>query len=790
MSESLWIIDPDPTSAQALRNAVDLLGPSVETFASVPTEGAAPQAVLIAGVVAEEMLVQWIGELRRLGGNDLLPVTLVGGLESSAQALALGADHYLNAPLIVADLWDHLRRFLNLAAPDEPERLLPLSRGAHEARPSLDQTVSSQPQDEPLEQTADVDEPFEVEPIEPAEDEPASLSDARAADEAAAPQDEPVVSGPDFPVLEEAPHDVGAPDEHVGEDTDDRTTSEDIEPSVDEPAQTAPVDPSLEAAADSAIEASTPEAPADEGTAVAPIAGAEPEPLFGLKQPKETSDLSVKSDKEHQETNKNESLEGPKLSETEAEAAWSSGASGADEGWGTPDESRTPDPSEGADWGSEADGVGWGEPVEQTDGSEADAPSPDAWDQPTADGGGWGTDDASGWNPASDDDGGWGDSHPEPSAQPDQPADPGGWGAADSWTTSQPSPARRSNLNRIGQQLMPPTLKPRAPISALGALDALGLLGLLARCGRERVGGRVTWRHEQLSIVMHLHEGRLKAINSADLDHDVLQAALAKSWLDEVELAGVRHLMQRRHASALSVLAREGIQSTEAVQKLAQETAERILLRCAQIPGGYAEYHPELDQEQAVAVSQVDTVTRIISLAEALTESPLWIALIGGDDAVPALHTTPLPELIPGRAALHLADGSSSLTTLAMSQGTPISDLRAGCLAALVLGQMELRQVGVAVIQKSHRPDQSFERALRQIRSGNYFTVLGLPEVHSAVEVHRAFAARVSLLRLYLHANHPRFVEAYEELEEARDVLLDPDLRAQYRSANPKLLER
>ena len=99
-------------------------------------------------------------------------------------------------------------------------------------------------------------------------------------------------------------------------------------------------------------------------------------------------------------------------------------------------------------------------------------------------------------------------------------------------------------------------------------------------------------------------------------------------------------------------------------------------------------------------MSQVDTVTRIISLAEALTESPLWIALIGGDDAVPALHTTPLPELIPGRAALHLADGSSSLTTLAMSQGTPISDLRAGCLAALVLGQMELRQVGVAVIQR------------------------------------------------------------------------------------------
>ena len=337
---------------------------------------------------------------------------------------------------------------------------------------------------------------------------------------------------------------------------------------------------------------------------------------------------------------------------------------------------------------------------------------------------------------------------------------------------------------------MPPELKPRAPVSPLGQLHATGLLGLLARCGQERVSGRVTWRHDSESVILHLHDGRLKALDSALFDQDLLQAALAQGWIDTQELTGVEHLMQRRHTSAASVLAREGIKSSDAIQQLAQETAERILLRCSNLPGGYAQFHPEMDFEQAVAVSQTDTTSRLIALCESLVESSLWTALVGGDDAVPTLHSVALPQHLPGREALHAADGARSLLELATSHGVAIRDIRSGCLAALVLGQIELTKVGVSSIQHSHRPDQTFERALKQIRSGNYFTVLGLPEAHSASEVHRAFAARVSLLRSHLHANHPRFAEAYQELEEARDVLLDPDLRAQYRSANPQTLER
>ncbi|HIE69310.1 MAG TPA: hypothetical protein EYP98_03655 [Planctomycetes bacterium] len=127
---------------------------------------------------------------------------------------------------------------------------------------------------------------------------------------------------------------------------------------------------------------------------------------------------------------------------------------------------------------------------------------------------------------------------------------------------------------------------------------------------------------------------------------------------------------------------------------------------------------------------------------------------------------------------------------LATGSGTAIADLRIGCLAGLALGHLELLRLGVAALQHAHRPDRAFERAQSQIRSGDYFAVLGLSDAHSEREISQAFAARLTLLRLHLHVDHPRFADLYSELEEARDVLLDPDLRAQYRDANPKQVER
>ena len=55
MSQLLWIIDPDPTSAQSMRSAVDLLGPAVETFDHVPSDGELAQAVLIAGAAGADV---------------------------------------------------------------------------------------------------------------------------------------------------------------------------------------------------------------------------------------------------------------------------------------------------------------------------------------------------------------------------------------------------------------------------------------------------------------------------------------------------------------------------------------------------------------------------------------------------------------------------------------------------------------------------------------------------------------------------------------------------------------
>jgi hypothetical protein len=777
MSQLLWIIDPDPTSAQSMRSAVDLLGPAVETFDHVPSDGELAQAVLIAGAAGAEHLDRWIGELRRRGGNDLLPVTIVGGLSSSAEALALGADHYLPSPLILAELWDHLRRFLNLTSPDDGERELIQSRGfitpeitRSEPPAQISEDFDSRATEDPIsgapfdDQSSTIGDAF-LEPIDPRADEPDDVFEAATR----APQIDELGQ---INEEEETPSDVdSAPAEEAniepqssaaqsgGLDAQEASSESELmsieslqadeanhqdlaDESADEPmvATQEPIQAAARAEDSEPVEAlSAEDGPADQA-----------EDLFGLKQPEEVDILSAKSGKETFEALDWTEERPQNNHDLEADAAW-----GLDEAV----ESNEPatagwDEEEDSAWGNEA----------QSDGD-------------------WNTNEE-GWADQASSDEGWGESSDTSSAWGDDGPQDEGWGGA------AEAPKRSSSLTQIGEQLMPATPKPRAPVSSLGQLGSTGLLGVLARCGKERVSGRITWRSEHESIVLHLEEGRLKAMHSGSFDHDLLQAAFAQSWIDQKELAGVRHLMQRRHASAASVLSREGVRASGEIQKLAQDTAERILLRCTNAPGGHAEFHPEMGLEHAVAVSQVDMISRLITLCESLVQASIWIALVGGDDAVPALMMTPLPDGLPGRDALHSSDGRRSLLELATASGVSIHDVRSGCLAALAIGHVELIKVGVSAIQKSHRPDQTFERALRQIRSGDYFTVLGLAEAHSATEVHRAFAARVSLLRLHLHTNHPRFAEAYQELEEAREVLLDPDLRAQYRSANPKLVER
>ena len=781
MSQMLWIIDPDPTSAQALRSAIDLLGPDVETYDHIPTSDHPPKAVLIAGSSTTESLQKWVGELRRMGGNDLLPITIIGGLENSAEALALGADHYLNAPMIVADLWDHLRDFLTLSAPNDPERELPLSRGHVDRSP--DPSVASDTST-PTAEHSNESEPLETQPAD-AQDNDVGLGAPETT------EDDPALTRTDDPVLESSSShsDDGESEDEPQEDTrsadpfeasidhrqslDSRDTPSDgtqapRQGAIERPVSDADItelatsDPSVDdtvddpVRSDDQLEPSAHEDPARSEDYAAESHVNQPrleddnaEDLFGLKQPKEVKEMSASSAKA--ENKPLEWVEDRPTSATDLTA---------DSAWGLDESEALAEPNTS----------GWDAP---------EAPASDSWDTEESGESDWGESNSA-WGSEDDASKHWGGDSGSDDA----------WGNSGTWSSPPVPDQARSNLSQLGQQLMPPELKPHAPVSPLGQLHATGLLGLIARCGLERVSGRVTWHHDSESIIMHLHDGRLKALDSALFDHDLLQAALAQGWIDTKELTGVQHLMQRRHSTAASVLAREGIKSSDAIQQLAQDTAERILLRCANVPGGYAHYHPEMDFERAVAVSQADTTSRVITLCESLVEGSLWTALVGGDDAIPTVHSTALPQNLPGREALHSADGARSLLELATSHGVAIKDVRSGCLAALVLGQLELMRVGVSSIQQSHRPDQTFERALKQIRSGNYFTVLGLPEAHSAAEVHRAFAARVSLLRLHLHANHPRFAEAYQELEEAREVLLDPDLRAQYRSANPQPLER
>jgi hypothetical protein len=728
MAQHLWIIDPDPTSAQAMRSAVDLLGPEVDTFEQIPENTELPHAVLIAGAVGAEQLERWIGQLRRINGADLLPITITGGLSNSAEALALGADHFLAGPIIVGDLVDHLGRFLSLNNPDKLDTELVESRGWPERkrRDSAAERDPSPPEEE--DNFSATEELIEQEPDE-AEEDPAEEEPIEVAEDPA--EEEPIEVAED--PAEEEPIEVA----------EEPAEEEPIEVAED-PAEEEPIEAAEDPSEQELIEA------AEDPSEQEPIEAADAaEDLFGLKQPEEVQQLAEKSEN-NQDEPQNQDQE---IADTSPPTDFN-----ADSSWGLEGETEAEEPAT-AGWGDDANEEAWGA-----------SPSESQWGE-KGDDASWGEQKSDAWGAEEKSDS-WGDN-------------------AAGWDESEkPSAPPKARLQTLGEQLVAPSPKPRAPLSNIGNLGATGLLGLLGRCGKERVSGRVNLRTMHEALALYFEEGRLVALNSAGFDSDLLQGALAQGWIDAKELAAVRHLQQRRHSSAAAVLVREGVREGSAIQKLAQETAERCLLRAANHAGGEAEFVAEMDTKEAVALGRADAVTRVIALSESLVDSALWTALIGGDDAIPELRTSPLPQDLPGRQALHQANGDRSLLELATASGISISALRIGCLAALALGQIELQRLGLASIQRSHRPDRAFERAIAQIRSGDYFAVLGLADAHSEPEVRRAFAARVTLLRLHLPSDHPRFAELYNELEEACEVLLDPDLRAQYRTANPKGVEQ
>ena len=98
---------------------------------------------------------------------------------------------------------------------------------------------------------------------------------------------------------------------------------------------------------------------------------------------------------------------------------------------------------------------------------------------------------------------------------------------------------------------------------------------------------------------------------------------------------------------------------------------------------------------------------------------------------------------------------------------------------------MIIYQLKPSPLHHQQRKHRSFERSVDQIRSGDYFHVLGLSDALDEQEVERAYRARLALLRTQLKSHDPLFEELLYELQEAREVLLDPHLRDQYRSSRP-----
>jgi len=360
-----------------------------------------------------------------------------------------------------------------------------------------------------------------------------------------------------------------------------------------------------------------------------------------------------------------------------------------------------------------------------------------------------------------------------------------GWNTPSESNWNQTPTLGRDRLRYLGQQLGQGHLQYQAPMGSIGALSTTGFLGLIGRLAHDRITGRIDVANQDQSLSLFCQNGKLVSISSPFLDRWFLRSTEAKGLLDPDETRALQHLAERQHLPLTSLLMKEGVLNSNQWLDLAQECAETFLLDFASLPGGHANYLPEAPNDWAYPLQVLSARARVLAMVPSLIKSSLWPAVVGGDDVRPSPPRRPLEMDFPGRQGLMNSDGHQSLLQLAARFSLPIEELRQGLLAALALGDMEIIEIGVSHLHQQQRKHRSFERSVDQIRSGDYFHVLGLADALDEQEIERAYRSRLALLRTQLNSHDPLFEELLYELQEARDVLLDPHLRDHYRSSRP-----
>ncbi len=319
---------------------------------------------------------------------------------------------------------------------------------------------------------------------------------------------------------------------------------------------------------------------------------------------------------------------------------------------------------------------------------------------------------------------------------------------------------------------------------------------LIATCHRARWSGRLSLLQGGASRALYFEEGRLCGASSTSADEQLEMLAYRRGLLTREQQRQVRaegQLGARR--AALLMVERTFLKPAELFPLVQERVEEIAFAACGGFEGSY-----ELSPAQVPADERVSLPRSPLSLVtEAIRRKYLMERLldrIGG----PATLLRPVEAGAPELAEFGLSarerrlassvDGLRNVEELLFESGfEPLAGLQV--LHALVLGHFV--EVAVRGLAADLAPE--IELAIdmgrvtekyEQVRTANYFEVLGLPAEATRYEVQQSY----DRLQREFHPDrygaikdpvvHDRLEEIQRVLAEARDILVDDALRAEY----------
>lgn len=356
-------------------------------------------------------------------------------------------------------------------------------------------------------------------------------------------------------------------------------------------------------------------------------------------------------------------------------------------------------------------------------------------------------------------------------------------------------------------------LSPDTPAS--GRVEEVPVPVLLALSMALRISGRIDLVRGGIRRLLYLSEGQPILASSEAAEDRLVELLRMEGRLSERQYQTQSRLVTESGRRVGVLMVEQGIIKPRELFPLVRRHYEEILFRCFAWSDGEWRYEPSIPPVGERIKFDLPAGALIIEGVRRKLGGALSLHALGGQAARPlresggGLCSLDEAGLLPEEQhVVELCDGVRTLDEIAVSADRPLDDVSAIVLGLFYLGHVSLehplqllepdrgdeeppRQI-LTQARKIEPRDALLERArieekLAVVREGTYFAVLGVPPYATPHEVRQAYrqVRRELSVERFLNPELQDLVPMAEEVlfvvEEAYEILRDPDLRESYR---------